>query len=114
MIKTITSVLLCLTILAIYPTQLVASAADNGNKYLSEVKVGMGVTADQASKEQSNNKDRVDFNEGAVKFDSDHMTTDNRIAMFAQREDGSVKRSAEITGGYLSSLVTENKLYLNR
>ncbi len=63
---------------------------------------------------QSNNKDRVDFNEGAVKFDSDHMTTDNRIAMFAQREDGSVKRSAEITGGYLSSLVTENKLYLNR
>ena len=28
-----TSVLLCLTMLLVYPTQLVASAADNGKKY---------------------------------------------------------------------------------
>ncbi len=45
MIKTITSVLLCLTILVIYPSQLVASAADyDGKKYISDVKIGMGVT----------------------------------------------------------------------
>ena len=38
-----TSMLLCLTMLIVYPTQLVASAADNsGKKYISEVKVGMG------------------------------------------------------------------------
>ena len=46
-----TSVLLCLTMLLVYPTQLVASAADNGKKYISEVKVGMGKTSEEASKE---------------------------------------------------------------
>ena len=47
-----TSMLLCLTMLIVYPTQLVASAADNsGKKYISEVKVGMGETSEQASKE---------------------------------------------------------------
>ncbi|MBQ7744107.1 MAG: hypothetical protein IJT85_00860, partial [Ruminococcus sp.] len=37
--------------LIIAPTQIVASAAENEQKYISEVKVGMGVTSDQASKE---------------------------------------------------------------
>ena len=47
-----TSMLLCLTMLIVYPTQLVDSAADNsGKKYISEVKVGMGETSEQASKE---------------------------------------------------------------
>lgn len=47
-----TSVLLCVTMLTLYPTQLVASAAGTeGKKYISEVKVGMGETSDQASKE---------------------------------------------------------------
>ena len=62
----------------------------------------------------SDNKSHLDLNEGAVSFDSDHMMTDNRITMFAQREDGSVKKSAEITGGYSTALITENKLYLNK
>ena len=61
---------------------------------------------------KSNNKEHLDFNEGAISFDSKHMTSDNRVTMFVQREDGSVKTSAEITGGYKSALVTENKLYL--
>lgn len=63
---------------------------------------------------QSNNKDHVDFNEGAIKFNSDHLMEDNRITMFAQREDGSVKRSAEITGGYNTALVKENLMYLEK
>ena len=41
-----------MTMLILSPAQLVASAADNnGKKYISEVKVGMGVTSEQASKE---------------------------------------------------------------
>ena len=61
---------------------------------------------------KSNNKEPVEFNEGAISFDKDHMMSDNRITMFAQREDGNVKASAEITGGYSTETVTENKLYL--
>lgn len=63
---------------------------------------------------QSNNKVQIDLNEGAVSYDNDHMMTDNRVSMFVQREDGSVKPSAEITGGYTSTLVSESKLYLNK
>ena len=50
---------------------------------------------------QANNKAHIDLNEGAIKFDNDYKTGDNRISMFVQREDGSVKPSAEITGGYV-------------
>jgi hypothetical protein len=50
----------------------------------------------------------------AIKFNSDHMMNDNCITMFAQREDGSVKRSAEITGGYNTALVNENLMYLEK
>ena len=47
-----TSALLCMTMLVIGPAQVVASAADNNEKkYISEVKVGMGETSEQASKE---------------------------------------------------------------
>ena len=56
----------------------------------------------------------VELNEGAISFDSSHMTSDNRISMFVQREDGFVKGAAEITGGYLTSSVTENQLYLEK
>ena len=56
----------------------------------------------------------VEFNEAAISFDKDHMMNDNRISMFVQREDGSVKSGAEITGGYTSNLVTENKLLLDK
>ncbi|MEE3429154.1 MAG: hypothetical protein VZQ55_09355, partial [Ruminococcus sp.] len=47
----LTSVILCMTMLIGAPAQLVASAADGGKKYISEVKVGMGETSDEASKE---------------------------------------------------------------
>ena len=47
----LTSVILCMTMLVIAPAQLVASAADGGKKYISEVKVGMGETSAEASKE---------------------------------------------------------------
>ena len=56
----------------------------------------------------------VELNEGAIKFDSSHMTGDNRVSMFVQRESGFVKGAAEITGGYLTSSVTENQLYLEK
>ena len=51
-ITVITSALLCMTMLVLAPTQVIASAAENnGKKYISEVKVGMGEDSDQASKE---------------------------------------------------------------
>ncbi len=34
--------------------------------------------------------------------------------MFDQREDGSVKKSAEITGGYISSKAEVGEMWLNR
>ncbi|MBQ1453016.1 MAG: hypothetical protein IIZ23_03515, partial [Ruminococcus sp.] len=47
-----TSALLCMTMLIIGPAQVLASAADNNEqKYISEVKIGMGETSEQASKE---------------------------------------------------------------
>ena len=52
LLTAITSAVLCMTMLILAPTQVVASAADNTEKkYISDVKVGMGVTSDQASKE---------------------------------------------------------------
>ena len=47
----ITSALLCVAMLALAPAQMIASAAESSGKYISEVKVGMGVTSDEASKE---------------------------------------------------------------
>ena len=51
LLMALTSVILCMTMLVIAPAQLVASAADGGKKYISEVKVGMGETSAEASKE---------------------------------------------------------------
>ncbi|HBE15581.1 MAG TPA: hypothetical protein DCY72_04990 [Ruminococcaceae bacterium] len=47
----ITSMLLCMTMLVLSPAQVAASAADSVKKYISEVKVGMGETSEEASKE---------------------------------------------------------------
>ena len=47
----IISALLCVTMLTLTPAQVVASAAGSGKKYISEVKVGMGKNAEEASKE---------------------------------------------------------------
>ena len=63
---------------------------------------------------KSDNKEHVEFNEGAVSFTDKHLTGDHRIYMFAQREEGNVKASAEITGGYTTSSVTENLLYVEQ
>ena len=52
LIMIFTSALLCMTMLVIGPAQVLASAADsNEQKYISEVKIGMGETSEQASKE---------------------------------------------------------------
>ena len=51
---------------------------------------------------QNNDIAPVDLNEGAVSY-SPHHAKDVRISMFAQRSDGSVKPSGEITGGFVES-----------
>lgn len=56
----------------------------------------------------------VDFNDGAVKLDRDLHTENNRISMFAQRADGSVKGAAEITGGYMSTKAQIGEMWHNR
>ena len=52
---------------------------------------------------------RADFNNGAVGFkwddDGANYALDNRISMFAQRSDGSVKPSGEITGGFVGKTI---------
>ena len=48
----ITSVILCVTMLILAPAQVAASAAESEKKtYISEVKVGMGETSEEAAKE---------------------------------------------------------------
>ncbi|MBR4766781.1 MAG: hypothetical protein IK085_08470, partial [Clostridia bacterium] len=44
----------------------------------------------------------ADLNESAISYSS-HHAKDVRISMFAQRSDGSVKPSGEITGGFIES-----------
>ena len=71
----ITSVILCAVMLVIGPAQLVASASDSDKpEYISEVKVGMGETSEQASKElfdegytilADDNGNYADLNKGA-------------------------------------------------
>ena len=75
LLTAITSAVLCMTMLILAPTQVVASAAENEQKkYISEVKVGMGETSDQASKEllaegytilKDDNGNYADLNEDA-------------------------------------------------
>ena len=53
----------------------------------------------------SDNSSQCDFNVGNIAFDRSkayyHHAVDNRITMFAQRSDGSVKPAGEITGGFV-------------
>ena len=62
----------------------------------------------------ADNKTPADMNDGAIKFDDDYHTENIRISMFAQREDGSVKEEAEITGGYVSATAKVGEMWLNR
>ena len=43
----------------------------------------------------------ADFNEGAFTFNSNGVSVDNRVHMFLQRFDGSVKSGGQIMGGYV-------------
>ena len=61
----------------------------------------------------TDSKTPVDFNDGAVKLNSDLSAENNKITMFAQREDGSVKQSAEITGGYVSGKAEYGEMWID-
>ena len=59
----------------------------------------------------------ADLNEGTVAFrvesSTAHYAYDNRITMFAQRSDGSVKPAGEITGGFVERNMTVGVAYSN-
>ena len=59
-------------------------------------------------------KTPVDMNDGTVKLDANLYTENNQIMMFAQREDGSEKKSAEITGGFVSGELEVGQMWLNK
>ena len=59
----------------------------------------------------------ADLNEGTIAFKVDSDTSryayDNRITMFAQRDDGSVKPAGEITGGFVDKSMPVGSVYIN-
>ncbi len=59
----------------------------------------------------------ADLNEGTIAFTVESNTCryayDNRIKMFAQRSDGSVKPAGEITGGFVDKNVAVGSAYIN-
>ena len=56
----------------------------------------------------------ADLNEGTVAFIGEgHFAYDNRITMFVQRSDGSVKPAGEITGGFVERNMTVGIAYSN-
>ncbi|MBP5242551.1 MAG: hypothetical protein J6Z36_02550, partial [Clostridia bacterium] len=59
----------------------------------------------------------ADLNEGTVAFKVEsstaHYAYDNRITMFVQRSDGSVKPAGEITGGFVERNMTVGIAYSN-
>ena len=65
----------------------------------------------------ADNSRPADLNEGTIAFNAESSTThfayDNRITMFVQRSDGSVKPAGEITGGFLEKNMTVGSTYIN-
>ena len=59
----------------------------------------------------------ADLNEGTIAFTVESNTCryayDNRIKMFAQRSDGSVKPAGEITGGFVEKNLAVGSAYIN-
>ena len=52
LLMAITSAVLSMTMLVLAPAQVIASTQDDEeDRYISEVKIGMGVTSEQAAKE---------------------------------------------------------------
>ena len=61
----------------------------------------------------SDNKRPADLHSGAIKFNADTQTSEDiRLTMFAQRSDGSVKPSAEITGGFVADTMEVGKVLI--
>nr|MCR5586385.1 hypothetical protein [Lachnospiraceae bacterium] len=60
----------------------------------------------------SNSDTPADLNDGAVIRDEKGYTVNNKVTMFVQRYDGSVKPSAEITGGYVSPKVESGEMWI--
>ena len=58
----------------------------------------------------------AEFNEGTVSHDTqtanNRHSSDNRVTMFAQRSDGSVKPAGEITGGFVSKTTKLGTAYI--
>ena len=61
---------------------------------------------------KNDNSAPADMNAGIASVDSNHRSKDARITMFAQRMDGSVKSSGEITGGFVSETMDVGKVYI--
>ena len=53
----------------------------------------------------------ADLNAGTYILNSDGYADDNRITMFIQRSDGSVKPAGEITGGFVADTMPVGSLY---
>ena len=62
---------------------------------------------------QSDHSAWADFNAGAFGFDNDGYPEDNRISMFLQRYDGSIKPCGQITGGFLDEYMDFGTASLN-
>nr|MCR5625482.1 hypothetical protein [Lachnospiraceae bacterium] len=60
----------------------------------------------------SNSNTPADLNDGAVIRDINGDAENNKITMFAQRYDGSVKPSAEITGGYVTPETESGEMWI--
>ena len=55
----------------------------------------------------------ADLTSGSHLIGSGGYIHDNRVTMFAQRSDGSVKGAGEITGGFVSESMTVGSLFIN-
>ena len=60
----------------------------------------------------SDHSKQVDFTEGTVSYTGEFIN-DNRVTMFAQRLDGSVKPAGEITGGFVAEQMRVGTLELD-
>ena len=54
----------------------------------------------------------ADFNAGAYSLDSTGGMEDNRVTMFQQRYDGSVKPAGQITGGFVENTMEFGEAYI--
>ena len=59
----------------------------------------------------SDHSSPADLNAGAYIFNADGYAPDNRITMFVQRADGSVKPAGEITGGFVTDTMPVGSLF---